>query len=158
MIDGFVVLSPLVVLPVVVLFVFVGCALDRSGIPGDGPGGAGAPTKPRVRFRYGPGFETGIASLDVRFLYTPKTEFTPHEIAPADPLTVFNPNGGVVDRTGQAGLDQAAPGWLSCACDVTAGNVVTTINFGTQTNDGNQELGTFVLSRLNGFFDPKIEP
>ena len=37
MIDWFVLLMPFAALPIVLLFVFVGCSLDRPGIPEDIP-------------------------------------------------------------------------------------------------------------------------
>jgi hypothetical protein len=59
MIDWFVLLIPLLVLTLIVLFGFVGCALDSEGGPGFVP----------LTLQYAPGLQTDVKSIDVTFTY-----------------------------------------------------------------------------------------
>jgi hypothetical protein len=157
MIDWIVLLTPLAVLPIVVLFAFIGCTNNYDQFREHHDNGQSKVNGvPLVRLRYGPGFEHGVESLDVRFLYEPdhKPEV---EVAPHEPLTQFDSTGGVVDRTGEANLGQAANGWLSCHCAVKLPEQEAPIDYhvGRQRNDGKQELGTFVFSRD---FAGKVDP
>src|SRR2546425_3530266 len=60
MIDGFIWLAPLVLLPIVLLFGFVGCALQTQGIQ------EGLP----LALHYPAGLKTKAQSLEVTFTYT----------------------------------------------------------------------------------------
>jgi hypothetical protein len=153
MIDWFVLLSPLLVLPLVLLFAFIGCTNDYAPFLVDGH------EAPRVRFRYGPGFQTGITKLTVEFEYQLDTEFTPDPLPSPDPLTQFDSSGGVVDQTDATDLGKLAPGWVLCSCKPEGPDVTTAVSFpGKQHNDGHQELGTFVFSRVGSSFQMTIDP
>jgi hypothetical protein len=153
MIDWFVLLTPLAVLPIVLLFAFVGCAFKTSPIETDDP--STAPIKPRVWLHYGPGFEKGIDSLEVRFEYQPLDDPDTHVLS-QETLQEFDPSGGDVDRTNWANLEQFIPCLLYCYCTpLPQGQEVTT---SAQKCDGKQELGKFVFSRTNGGFGMTVEP
>ena len=55
MIDWFVLLAPLAALPLVLIFGFLGCVLDRTGHTGEG-----------ITFRFPPGLATPLVKLRVR--------------------------------------------------------------------------------------------
>jgi hypothetical protein len=109
MIDWFVLLIPLVLLPILVLFVFVGCPLDRSG-------NRSAP----IRFSY-VGDYSDVQSIEATFTFTPsKTEGSefPHSVG-VIPLTgdQVKPGGDTDLPDGTLFLPDI--GTLKCSCTIT---------------------------------------
>jgi hypothetical protein len=109
MIDGFVLLIPLVLLPILVLFVFVGCVLDRSG-------NRSAP----IRFSYVGDF-SDVQRIEVTFTFTP-TEQEGSQFA--DAAGTLDIKGDQVQPNGATDLPDGTvsfsdEGTVTCSCTVT---------------------------------------
>jgi hypothetical protein len=105
MIDGFVLLAPLILLPIILLFVFIGCTLDTTG------------AQVAVRLVYGPGFETDIESIEVKFEFNP-VEPLSHLVA-IETLThdEILPEGNSVVKETLVSLGDE--GEIECTCVIT---------------------------------------
>jgi hypothetical protein len=89
MIDWFVVLVPLVLLPIVLLFVFVGCTYDYDVL-----------VLLPVILHYGPGSETNVESIEVTFEFgahsSTRTLF--HQDSVPDGGEIIKPDGGKIEE------------------------------------------------------------
>jgi hypothetical protein len=114
MIDGFVLLAPLILLPIILLFVFVGCPLDSEGtqyMP--------------VHLVYGPGFETN-ESIEVTFQFRLPSGDEPLDRRKTETINKqdIDPNGGGITAWGvMYTLDD---GKVECKCTIetSQGNFV----------------------------------
>lgn len=130
MMDWFVLLIPLALLPILLLFVFVGCELDRSGT-GDSP----------IKFQYDPGLheasnsDPGLGSIEWKYKLeleidpewggpgiigdTPGGTFVGPFVRSADNSTAILAKG----ETHLYFIQFASYGWVTCTCTViTKGN------------------------------------
>jgi hypothetical protein len=154
MTDWFALLTPLLVLPIILLFVFVGCALDRAGhsnLP--------------ILLRIGSGFETGVESIAITFTFDPKSgEMTATWAAGQSAsdfdatLTLLGPlpaNGYELTEYGVNALQLESEGDVKCECVVTK---TATLEKATESSiapkHADEELGGhFHLTRNGEAFD-----
>jgi hypothetical protein len=108
-IDWFVVLTPLLLLPVFLPFVFVGCALNSHG----------APAQP-VRLTFGEGVGNHVDSVTVMFTFTPSGAPAP-TLAAIETLTggEISAADSMVDKTDEFAMHKQPPGDLICTCTIT---------------------------------------
>jgi hypothetical protein len=107
MVDWFALLAPLVSLPIVLLLVFVGCAVGRIG--------GGLP----VRFAYDPGFDPDVHQIDLLFKFVGTSGGTPVVRTATDTLehVEIDAQGGAVEEWGLAELGDE--GSVECRCTIT---------------------------------------
>lgn len=147
MTDWLVYLSPLLLLPIVMLFGFVGCTLNTKGSP--------AAT---VALVIGKGMDTGVESVLVEFQYRLK----PSNEAASNMFLTFTltssdlTEGSVFDKTDELQLWDAPFGHLECTCEVTetATSKKTPLFYNQSYNRENEDSGLdpFKLSREDGEF------
>jgi hypothetical protein len=115
MIDWFALLIPLVLVPILLLFVFVGCTLDKTGLP----------SETNIVFAYGPGLDTIASHIQVDLKVTwpvfQEGESLPSEftlLRGAGETSPILPGGeNIEDGTLGIGLvDDAA---VTCVCTIT---------------------------------------
>jgi hypothetical protein len=109
MIDWFIVLVPLAALPVVMLFVFIGCALNSEGI-----------AWPMVALFIGKGFDTDIQSIEVTFQYNLAGGESPSNLRVS--VTLQPPSltaGTFINKTSELNLLDEPAGSLNCTCVIT---------------------------------------
>lgn len=142
--DWLVYLSPLALLPIVLLFGFVGCRLNTKGTP-----------LPLVALVIGKGMESGIASVLVEFQFrlhsgeAASNRYISFTIASADLV-----EGAVFDKTDELDLMGGPNGILECTCSVTETGSSTPIplfyNQSYDSEDEDKGLDAFKISRENG--------
>src|SRR5262249_18488093 len=154
MIDWFIVLSPLAVLPLILLAGFVGCTLDRSGDPRDH-----APS-----FRYPAGLNLNLASMTVKMTVSANADSRPQTIGPLSSVSGdINPKGDVLyfpnlDHIwGEDGVD--AHYTADCECDIVvgAGAALFASHQNICTDKSHYEFADFQLLQVGGSsgYDPQ---
>jgi hypothetical protein len=145
MIDVFVVLVPLAVLPIVLLFGFVGCSVPDFWIGS-------------IALQWGAGFNGDIKSLEVTFQYLPNNgESSSSYIVSATltdmELTSFF-GGQSIDKTGVLHLSSVPNGTLTCNCVITQTvTAQTTAVNDSQPMEPNTWTPAFILSRNGTGFE-----
>ncbi len=106
--DWFVLLAPLLVLPIVALFVFVGCTLPTQGTWQDVP----------FWFKYDAGCDTGVQTIEVRFQPIESGE-APSNLKQVITLNHndIKPEGDILTQYGLFPL--SAEGDVECVCVIT---------------------------------------
>jgi hypothetical protein len=117
MIDSFILVTPLLVLPIV-FFGFVGCVLDREGAAGSVP----------LTLHYSPDLQTDVQSIEVTFTYSMFDTEIFHEVIVGKGETSaslknesINPSGGLIAAESDIALTYRAE--ITCACVVTTSPV-----------------------------------
>ena len=145
MMDWFVLLVPLAALPIALLFVFVGCALDTSGVP-----------LPTVALLIEAGFETDIDTVKVTFQYSLSSGESPSNLTAIQ--TLSGPNlveGTFIDKSSDLNLAGQPEGELSCTCLITRKTLEQATVSGSQSYSGDPEsrdLTPFDLAREGAGF------
>jgi hypothetical protein len=118
MIDWFVLLMPFAALPIVLLFVFVGCSLDRSGVPVD---------IPSVTLTFSPSEMASTPKVKTMVVagkaYVDRTDDIFHDtdfpFSHSMTLTgsALAAGTATIDINGAIGAEEDA--WVSCQCKIT---------------------------------------
>jgi hypothetical protein len=121
MIDWFVLLMPFAALPIVLLFLFVGCSLDRSGIPED---------IPTVTLTFSPSQMASPPKVETMVVkgraYVDRTDDVFHDtdfpFNHSKTLTGSALAAGIatIDINGPIGAEEEA--WVTCECVITTDN------------------------------------
>jgi hypothetical protein len=138
MVDWFVLLAPLVSLPIALLLVFLGCTLNRFG---EGP--------ILVRFDYGPGCDQNVESIVLSFQWVDVSGESPsnrHEVEIMKGPEI-NPAGGAVEKWSLA--DFGDEGRVDLTCSIQKSNnpneIIKTSSLGKPS--GENFKGSFNLWR-----------
>lgn len=147
MIDWFVALTPLILLPLFLALGFLGCGLDRSGTP----------LQP-VRLIIGPGFDDHIATLSVMFtFFTPSGAPSPSHSAVETLQNADIPSeGGSIDKSDEFAMHTQPAGDLICTCNITKKDTLENVTkaLGQQHKpDDGIGLGIFELTFDGDNFD-----
>jgi hypothetical protein len=153
MMDWIVLLVPLAALPIALLFVFVGCALDTSGTP-----------LPTVALLIGAGFETDIDTVKVTFQYSLSSGESPSNLTAIQTLSGSDlDEGTLIDKSSDLNLVDQPEGKLSCTCLITRKTLEQVTISSAQSYSGDPEsrdLTPFELFREGANFKlevPEIE-
>ena len=143
MIDWFVLLTPLALLPIFLLFVFIGCVLDSSGLGTEGP----------ITFTYGPGLDENSLVLTITVSieyqdnwYCPEKEgeSTFWNVPPPDKVIVnIDPNGG---KELLGIVKFVCSGTIECHCTITGTGSVQSPVYGEKYKNEDDVSPTFHLS------------
>jgi hypothetical protein len=146
MVDWFVLLVPLAALPIVLLFVFIGCSLDRSGIP-----------LPVVGIVMGAGLSTGVDNVKVEFQYSLLSKESPSDLNLK--LTLQGAQlaeDTFIDRSSELNLTSEPEGHLECKCVITKQSLEQVTVSAQQFYSGDpelQELVAFLLFQKGESFE-----
>jgi len=146
MVDWLVLLVPLAALPIVSLLAFVGCALDRSGIP-----------FPVVGIVMGAGLSTGVDSVKVEFQYSLLSGESPSDLNLK--LTLQGAQlaeDTFIDKSSELVLSSEPEGHLECKCVITKQSLEQVAVSAQQFYSGDaelQELVAFLLFRKGEDFE-----
>jgi hypothetical protein len=144
MIDWFVLLTPLALLPIFLLFVFIGCPLLRGGLATEGP----------FRFYYPPnlGENSLVLTIEVSLEYQ-SDWFCPEEEGESTFWNVEPPPQTIVnldqdgDTVNLGVVDLACRGWVECRCIFTGTASSQNPVFGSRVKNEDEMPPTFYLNR-----------
>jgi len=124
MIDKFVLLTPLIILPILLLFAFVGCALQTGGLPGP---------QAQATLIYPPNALTGqnVTSLTVTFTITyTASQFSSSSLPPKTVSPLPNTASDQIEQNwGPGGVNNMPPWTIACHVDLaSAPPFVTVVN------------------------------